>query len=319
MNKSLLQDKCIAKQHGIALVLVLWLVLALAGIASGFIYMVRLEAQAVNNQKLKASALALAEAGIVHAAFLLKNDTTILDSLNDEWAKPVEQQLGEGTYSVTIVDEERKANINYASETTMVKIGIRQDLAKEIIEYRKNNGLLDTITEIRMINGMDNDSYRLINDNLTTMGEININMADSAVLAGLMNGLGIEANKADRLADEIVERQPFTTVDNLSEIVGDEIYPVLKPVITTAGGININTALEPILSAYEVDSEIIRSRPVEGIDESLQKIFTISSKYFSVTATGNNKGMCKTIHAILKRTKKDGKWEIEHVYWLEDE
>ncbi|MBU0700548.1 general secretion pathway protein GspK [bacterium] len=316
MNKGLLQDKCVARQRGIALVLVLWLVLALAGIASGFIYYVRLEARAVNNQKLKASALALAEAGIVHAAFLLKNDTTIIDSPNDEWAKPVDQQLGEGTYSVTIVDEERKVNINYASETIMIKIGIRQDMAREIIEYRKNKGMLDTITEIRMINRMDDDSYRLINDNFTTMGEININMADSAVLVGLMTGLGIEATKADRLADEIVDRQPFTNVDKISEIVGDEIYQILKPIVTTVGGININTTSESVLLAYEVDSGIIQSRPVETISN---KSFTVSSKYFSVTATGNNKGICKTIHAIYKRTKKDEKWEIENVYWLEDE
>ena len=300
------------REHGIALVLVLWLVLALSGIASGFIYMIRLEAQAVSNQKLEASALALAEAGIVHAAFLLKNDNTIPDSLDDEWTKPVYQQLGEGTYSVTIIDEERKANINYASETTMVKLGIRQDISKEIIEYRKNNGMLDTLSEIRMINGMDDDLYRLIENSFTTWGEININLADRDVLTGLLIGFEVEANKASILAEEIVSKQPFTNIDNLLEIVGDEIYSILKPAITTAGGININTASEALLSIYGIDTRSIPD------NESSQEIFTVSSKYFSVTAIGNNKGICKTIHAILKRIQKNGKWEIEDVYWLED-
>ncbi len=300
------------REHGIALVLVLWLVLALAGIASGFIYMIRLEAQAVSNQKLEASALALAEAGIVHAAFLLKNDTTITDSLDDEWAKPVYQQLGEGTYSVTIVDEERKLNINYASETTMVKLGIRQDIAKEVIEYRKNNGMIDTLSEIRMINGMDDTAYHLIENNFTTWGEISINLANRDVLAGLMISFEVEANKASILAEEIVARQPFTNIDNLSEIVGDEIYQTLKPIITTTGGININTAPESLLSAYGINTRSIPD------NESSHGIFTVSSKYFSVIAIGNDKGICKTICAILKRIQKDGKWEIESVYWLED-
>jgi type II secretory pathway component PulK len=300
------------RECGIALVLVLWLMLALAGIASSFIYMIRLEAHAVSNQKLEASALALAEAGIVHAAFLLKNDTTISDSLNDEWAKPVDQQLGDGTYSVTIVDEERNVNINYASEMTVVKLGIRQDIADGIIEYRKNNGMLDTLAEIRTITGMDDDSYRLIKNNFTIWGEININLTDKDVLAGLMTGFGIEAKKADTLAYEIADKQPFTSIDNLLGIVGDEIYQILKPVITTTGGININTASESLLSAYGIDTRSIPS------NESHQGIFTASSRYFSVTATGNNKGICKTIHAILKRTQKDGKWGIETVYWLED-
>lgn len=290
------------REHGIALVLVLWLMLALAGIASSFIYMIRLEAHAVSNQKLEASALALAEAGIVHATFLLKNDKTISDSLDDEWAKPVlDQQLGEGTYSITIVDEERKANINYASETTMVKLGIRQDIAREIAAYRKSNGMLDTLERVRMINGMDDDSYRLIKNNFTTWGEININLADKDVLSGLMISFELEA----RLADELVNRRSFTNI----EIVGDEIYPILKSVITTTGGINKNTASESLRSVYGVDPKSI---------ESHQEIFTTSSKYFSVTATGNNKGICKTIHAILKRTRQDEKWKIETVYWLEE-
>ena len=300
------------REHGIALVLVLWLVLALSGIASGFIYMIRLEAQAVSNQKLEASALALAEAGIVHAAFLLKNDNTIPDSLDDEWTKPVYQQLGEGTYSVTIIDEERKANINYASETTMVKLGIRQDISKEIIEYRKNNGMLDTLSEIRMIKEIDDDLYRLIENSLTTWGKVNINLAGRDVLAGLLIGFEVEANKASILAEEIVSKQPFTNIDNLLEIVGDEIYSILKPAITTAGGININTASEALLSIYGIDTRSIPD------NESSQEIFTVSSKYFSVTAIGNNKGICKTIHAVLKRSQKDGRWEIENVHWLED-
>ncbi len=306
------------KEHGIALVLVLWLVLALAGIASSFIYMIRLEAQAVSNQKLEASALALAEAGVAYAAFLLKNDTTVSDSLDDEWAKPIEQQLGEGTYSVTIVDEERKANINYVSEEMMVRLGIRQDIARELINYRKNNGMLDTLSEIRMISGMDDASYHLIENSLTTWGEISINSADRDVLYSLLVGFEVEANRAAILANEIgeiVDGQPLTSIDNLLEIVGDEIYSRLKPVITTAGGININTAAESLLAAYEINTRSISD------NESSQRVFTISSKYFSVTAIGNNKGICKTIHAVLKRSQKsqkDEKWEIENVYWLED-
>lgn len=299
------------KEHGIALVLVLWLMLALASIASSFIYMIRLEAQAVSNQKLQASALALAEAGIAQAAFVLKNDDSIIDSLDDEWAKPVYQQLGEGRYSVTIIDEERKVNINYASETTMVKLGVRQDISREIVEYRKNNGMFDTITETRMIKGMDDDTYRLIKDNLTTWGEININIASKDVLSGLLIGFEVEANKADRLADEIIGRQPFTDINEVSEIVGEKIYKALKPVITTTGGININTASESLLLKYKLNTRSIPS------NEPSHGIFTVSSKYFSVISTGNNKGICNTIHAVLKRTQKDGKWKIENVYWVE--
>ncbi|MFH1096424.1 MAG: helix-hairpin-helix domain-containing protein [Candidatus Desantisbacteria bacterium] len=304
------------KQYGIALILTLWLVLALAAMASVFVSLIRLEAKAVNNQKFVASALALAEAGVVHATVLLKNDTNGFDSLDDEWAKPIEEQLGEGTYSVTIVDEESKVNINYASGTIMVKLGLSQDIAREIIQYRKNNGLLDTVAELLSINGMDTNSYCLIKDSFTTWSEININLADKDVLAALMTGFGVDADKAEKLADELIGKQPFTNIDNLSEIVGSETCQILKLIVTTAGGINVNTASEPILSAYGIDPEIIQSRT---ISEENHGILTTSSKYFNVTATGNSHGVCKTIHAVLHRTQKDKTWEIRVVYWLEDE
>jgi len=299
------------KQYGIALILTLWLVLALAAMVSVFVSLIRLEAKAVNNQKFVASALALAEAGVVHATVLLKNDTTGFDSPDDEWAKPIERQLGDGTYSVTIVDEERKVNINYASETIMAKLGISQDIAREIVQYRKH-GSFDTVAELLLINGMDIDSYCLIKDNFTTWGEININLADRDVLAALMTGFRVDADKAN----EIVDKRPFTGIDNLSEIVGSKTYQLLKPVVTTTGGINIKTASEHILKAYGIDPEIIHSRTINGEN---QEILTTSSKYFNVTTTGNSHGICKTIHAVLHRTQKDKRWAIRVVYWLEDE
>lgn len=303
------------KQYGIALILTLWLILALAAMASVFVSLIQLESRAVNNYKFETKALALAEAGVVHAISLLKNDTNGGDSSDDEWTKPVNSSLGDGTYSVTIVDEERKININGASEAVLSKLGLSQDIVREIIKYRNDNGMFDDISEMLMIEGISKDIYQnSIKGTFTTWGQININLADKKVLDALMIGLGI---KEKGLADKIKDGQPFTSVDDFLEIVDKETYELLKSVGTTTGVINVNTVSDSILSAYGIDPTTIK-RPVKTSD-GMEQGMTVSSRYFSITATGNSHDICKTIYTVCNRTMKDKKWEIKVVYWLENE
>ncbi|MCK4649300.1 general secretion pathway protein GspK [bacterium] len=118
------------KKKGVALIMALWIMVALLVICSSFVYMMRIEMRIAKDYTNGVKAHYLARAGLAHALGELKSDTNTTDSLHEEWFKHFSENfsytagydemvwdetgflLGDGGYQVSLVDEAGMHNIN---------------------------------------------------------------------------------------------------------------------------------------------------------------------------------------------------------------
>ena len=106
---------------GLSLISTLWLLTVLSVLATHFLYSIRLEQRAQANFADRTKFHYAAKAGFERAVMILRGDETPYDSLGENWAEGLEEQIGDSvqatnvlTYRVKITDEGAKININTA-------------------------------------------------------------------------------------------------------------------------------------------------------------------------------------------------------------
>ncbi|MDI6736726.1 MAG: type II secretion system protein GspK [bacterium] len=204
-------------QRGMALIMTLWLVIILAVMVFELVNLVRVESNVVINFKEDAQGYSLAEAGIIQGINSLLNDKSKdYDSLDDDWAQEISQELETGSFTVKIVDEQRKININEIDSAILKEFlklwtPLKNDELTESINDFKDanlkkwdgsiedegnkNLLFDTIEELQLVvarqasPGIDLEEENLfsrLKNYITVTGKINLNMVDNKTLATLM-------------------------------------------------------------------------------------------------------------------------------------
>ncbi len=192
------------RERGFALVIVLLVVVALGMLAGGFSYSMLVETRLARNANMEPDLEWLGRSGVELARYVLGHTLAIpgesgLASLNQKWAggpgmtndllseiSLSDVRLGNGSFSVKIVDCERKVNVNIASEDVLqraftfmgVDAGLQASLIDAILDwkdldentrlngaeseeylrgtppYYSKNGPLDDIAELLMIRGI---------------------------------------------------------------------------------------------------------------------------------------------------------------------
>ncbi len=176
----------------------------------------------------------VAEAGARRAETQLrKPDADVaINSLKDPWAQSIYKDIkvGEGEFSLNIVDEERKVNINTAGldvlkrlfrEVLSIDDASSEEIASAIIDWRdadsvslalgaENNyystlkypypckdARFDILDELLLVRGVTATIYNSVKDHLTIygQGQVNINTAESIVL----KSLGLDKKLADKV------------------------------------------------------------------------------------------------------------------------
>src|ERR1041384_2486075 len=119
-------------QRGIALIIVMVTIFVLAMLAGGFAYSMKVETKLARNAQNEAELEWLGRSGVELARYILSQQMAIpsepYDSLNQKWAggpggfgdtnsvladiSLENNQLGNGKFSIKIIDQERKFNIN---------------------------------------------------------------------------------------------------------------------------------------------------------------------------------------------------------------
>ena len=106
---------------GLSLISTLWLLTILSVLATHFLYSIRLEQRAQANFADRTKYHYAAKAGFERSIVMLRGDETPYDSLGEDWATGLEEQIGDGiesgsalTYRIKITDEGAKVNINTA-------------------------------------------------------------------------------------------------------------------------------------------------------------------------------------------------------------
>jgi general secretion pathway protein K len=281
-------------KSGVALILVIWVMVILIAIVGEFSYSMRTEINITRNFKEEEESYQLALSGIERAKIeilsakeplytYLSEEGILIFSEGDE--NPERKgELGNGTFSYTIIDEDGKLNINntslpqlrYIIKSVGVDITMVDIIADSIIDWRDTN-------ELHMLNGAEEDYYRSL--------ERPYSCKDG----------------------------PFDIIDELLLVRGvtPEIFKGLAPYLTSwsSGRININTASREVLEAVfgiTATENILRQREAGPILTPVSG-GTVSSFFFTIISTGATKdGQIK--RAIKTTLKKKGK-KFEVIYW----
>ena len=280
-----------ARETGRVLVLTLVVITILAVLVLEFNYLMRVEAEISGNYRDSLKAYYLANSGVNFAYLLLRDDDDLsCDSLDEDWAlakPPVVME--EGAVIFHIIDECGKININ-SLLTKKGKIDDKKkvmlerlfevlEIDKELVDavcdwldkddelrdfgaedshyaelenpYPCNDGPLDTIDELFLLKGFDDEVFYgkekvsdprgsltrrergSLNSYLTIYGDgkVNINTASLTVLQALHSDID------ESLAQEIVEYRkdtPFKKIADLKEAFGidDRLYNEISSLIT---------------------------------------------------------------------------------------
>ncbi len=266
--------------------------------------------RAAANQADELRAYYLARSGIQIGLAVLAQDSLSkrlakdkYDSLDQVWAQPIAPIPVEGgTVSMSIVDEERKLNINKLFNQQ--KREPDEQFAAIVTRLLSNIGLSPALVPI-LIDWLDPDSIE----------------SDG----------GAEADYYLRLMPPYEPRNgQMPTIGDLRMLKGmdDVTFLRLSRYLTTrqegAGVINANTASPEVLAALvpelENDADLVKQivevrdiRPfskitdlqnlpgISGIEQHLSRLVGVSSQYFLITAQGDFAGARKRIYATFRR------------------
>ncbi len=266
-----------SSQKGIALLVVLWVLAILMVMVFSFSFLTRTETHATLGFKDTAERKFLAEAGIERAIVeILYRKQNIANPVTLEGSEMwkadgtvYKGQLGDGFYTVRIVGEAGKLDINMAPEVLLKNLllnyGINQDEADSIVDcimdwknpsgltrlhgagndyymslpvpYNIKGSTFDTLEELLLVKGVTPallygaGSQKGIIDFLTVNGlaQINLNYAPKDVLMALP-GMTAEA------ADNIIQLRGDQLITNVQEAMAGANYEAMSPFVTAGEG-----------------------------------------------------------------------------------
>ena len=154
-------------ERGLSLIATLWLLTVLSVLATHFLYSIRLEQRAQANFADRTKFHYAAKAGFERAIVMLRGDETAYDSLGEDWAEGLEEQIADGiettrplTYRVKITDEGTKININTADmsliEGLLTLMGYQQTEMTEqpLVQAIEQGRPYRTVRDLARVQGM---------------------------------------------------------------------------------------------------------------------------------------------------------------------
>ncbi len=202
---------------------VLWILAFLVLLGLGLGYTTSIDQRLVGYQRDRTMALYLAKAGYYRALVELERDVTPnVDSHLDLWGHNPEAfqeaKLGEGSFTVSypiiekdeterivygVVDEDRKVDINTASQSVLLRLpGMTDKIADAILDWRAEHIKLGerlgevkdkpfrVLEDVLVLEGMTPEAFQAFSHFITvyTDGKINLNSAPRVVLRALNMG-----------------------------------------------------------------------------------------------------------------------------------
>ncbi len=307
---------------GVALVVVMWVVLVLSLLISGFAFTMHVETRVASYARKRQHAEALARSGVELARRELILDVmtatnSTYDARNQPWATNewyVNHALGDGVLNVVVTDEESKIPVNRASP---------EQLRRLMILMEVDEGEIDIIVD-SVVDWMDeNDLHQL-------------NGAEDEYYLSLEPPYRAKNAALDRIEELLMVRGVTPELFyGLPATAEEEAVPGLVEFLTatSAGRINVNTAaplvLQALLGLDDLQLEAVLNRrdggdgewgteddqPFQSLGEffpvvagltqevqnQLQSVLTVNSEYFTVRATGDVGHVKRTIVAVLHR------------------
>jgi len=314
-------------QEGIALLLVLWVLTILMVIVLAFSFMARTETSATLSFKDGIEKRFLAEAGIERGVMELfyrtlnKGQTVILEGL-EVWkidGTPYTGQLGEGSYTVRIVDESGKINLNQLTDDNAIIL--RQLLSNMGVQDDNVNIIVDSILDwkdpnkgLHRLNGAGDEYYESLPNpyepkhaNFDTLEEL---LLVKGMTPDILYGTADKGGLIDFLA---------VNPGNATQPNAANAAPAL---------INVNAAPKEVLLAVpgitpEIASAIIGFRDTKEIQNLADVgIPADAAKYFSTSGNGpyaieaaGYRAKEKTGYAVKATVVLDGNNKYHYIYY----
>lgn len=297
-----------SRRRGVMLIITLWLTVILSILALAITSRLTMQTRLMSMRRHRLVAEGLAQAGLAKAIVDLKNDLILdntekpqpFDGEGDIWKRPEEgkkeEKLGKGTYTVEVVDEESKININKASVAlligVMMEIGYEEEDAKlaaaSVIDWRDgdNKCSIEGVTDqlegevyAELLMGgdaedalkpkrKDSPTIRMKDDEYLTADEL---LSVYGVTPDLYFGPG--SPEAEAMMAEHPEKWEYLAkskkrfqIKKSRSRFADSLPVGLRDCVTvyTDGSINVNTASMEVLSALLRASGVNTADPESG-------------------------------------------------------
>jgi general secretion pathway protein K len=313
--------------EAVAIVVVLWVIMVLSLLISGFAFTMHVEMQVASFSRKELKAEMLARSGIEVARMQLllhdkKPTEAGFDALTQEWATNeelyVDHELGEGKYNVKVTDEESKLPVNRLSQAQW----------KHLMHVLEIDPLDSDVIVDSIIDWIDEDDLHQLNG------------AESDYYESLSPPYKAKNGPVDRVEELLLVRGVTKEIfDGIPAAEDSPGRPGLKDLLTTtsAGVVNVNTASQTVLQAFlgldDVQVAVVLSRrdgqdgiagtdddvPFRSVDEffsvagggntpamqQARPMISVSSATFRVQSTGEVGGVKRTIIAVLRRQGGD--------------
>ena len=321
-------------QRGVAIVIVLWVIMVLSLLISGFAFTMHVETQIASyaRKELKAEMLARSGIEVAKMQLLLHQQSAAdagYDALNQDWATNeelyVNHELGDGVFNVKIMDEESKMPINSESEAQLMQL-----MSLLSVDPSDGDIIVDSILDwkeagdLHRLNGAKTDYYMSLSPPYRAKNAPLDRVEELLLIRGV--------------TPELFHGTPATDKD--------PAQPGLAALFTTmsSGTVNVNTASPTVLQAWlglndvQVQAVLARRDGADGIpgtDDDLpfqdtgdfwrtanlgaatspvvQGAVDVKSSFFTIKSTGEVGGVKHTIQATVRRDNGT----IDIVMWQE--
>lgn len=312
-RKFLYSENLLKNESGVALILVLWVMVILVAIVSEFAYSMRTELNITRNFKEEEESYQLALAGIECAkmeiilaknslyAYLTEDGILVFKKEKEEEIPERKGELGKGTFSYTITDEEGKLNINTAPPPQ-----IRYIISNSGVDVTDVDTIVDSIIDwkdtdnLHMLNGAEEDYYQSLENPYSSKDGPFDSIDELLLVKGITQEIFYGSMKKE-------EDEEKNGEDEEKEYEGIAQY--FTP--WGSGRLNINTApqkvLEAVFGAAQAEN-IIKQRAAAPVLQG-----AIRPSVFTITSTGT------TIDGKIKRTikttiRREGN-KFKTLYW----
>ncbi len=285
-------------QTGAALMLVLWVIVLLTAIVTGFSLFMRTEVNITKNFKERTEAYYAAIAGIERAKadILSVREQMYLEESKElmPWEKPDRKGfLGNASYSYTIIDEDRKIDLNSATSEQL-----RYLLMASGVEGTELDTIIDAILDWR-----DTDNLHRLNG------------AEEDYYQSLPKPYSCKDGPFDTVEELLLVRGITPEIFYGSKREKEPKYRGIVRYLTAKGPntININIADRVVLETRfgtAMEENILMKRSTGLI--SGRMVYGVESSCFTIISAGSSSNNKRTIRTIVRKRNEN---TIETLYW----
>ena len=323
MNGRASRSNLLRGRSGVAIVIVLWVILVLSLLISGFAFTMHVETQVASyaRKELKAEMLARSGVEVARMQLILHQQSPTqsgFDAPNQDWATNellyVDHELGEGTFNVKVTDEESKIPINVATDVQLKRL-----MGLLNVDPSDGDVIVDSIQDwidaddLTRLNGAESDYYLSLSPPYRAKNAPLDRVEELLLIRGV--------------TPELFHGTPATDQDPAQPGFAD-LFTTM-----TSGTINVNTAsafvLQVMLGIDDTQAQAVlthRDGPdgIPGTDDDMpfrttdeffaaignrdqaagqtvQGPVAVRSSFFTVKSTGTVGGVKRTILATFRR------------------